>query len=202
MKKIFLTFMMSIGFCALAMAQDRGGTMFNIAWDVNVPVGDNFINATSWYGGKVEFRQFVKENVSVGLEVNWSSLYEYKPRKTYPITNGDVTTDAYKYLYMLPINVNAHYYFGNNPIIRPYAGVGIGATYSQQDIFFSDWELYDDNWGFLIRPEIGAIIKFTERSQVGLLVGVRYNYSTNKQTDFNMNGINTLSFQLGVSFMR
>ena len=135
-----------------------------------------------------------------GGDISWNSLYEYAPRKTYELPNGAVTTDLYKYVYTLPFGLNAHYYFQGNKLVTPYAGLMLGTTYSQQKIYYNTYVTEDENWGFYIRPEIGAMIKFDEYTNWGLLIGARYNYSTNQQADFKIDNISTISLQLGMAW--
>lgn len=175
-----------------------------LAWDVNFPTGDlsSFISKTSFAGGTFGYRKMLNSgNISIGGDITWNSFYEYAPRKTYQIPpNGAITTDLYKYVYTLPFGLNAHYYFNGGKLVAPYAGLGLGATYSQQQIYYNTYVSEDDNWGFYIRPELGAYIKFDEYSTWGILAGVRYNYSTNKQEDFKLNSITSVSAQLGIAW--
>ena len=177
--------------------------MSYLAWDVSFPSGSvsDFISKTSFSGGTFGYRKMLnKGNVSIGGDISWNSLYEYAPRKTYELPNGAVTTDLYKYVYTLPFGLNAHYYFQGNKLVTPYAGLMLGTTYSQQKIYYNTYVTEDENWGFYIRPEIGAMIKFDEYTNWGLLIGARYNYSTNQQADFKIDNISTISLQLGMAW--
>jgi hypothetical protein len=176
--------------------------MFTFAWDVNFPVSNNFVSKTSYDGFRFDYRKMIKSDLSVGLDITWNSYYQYYPTKTYQIPDGAVTTDLYSYIYTLPIAVNVHHYFHAGKMVIPYAGLAIGATYSEQRLYYNTYVSYDDNWGFLIRPEIGAIIKFHEQSGVGLLIGADYSYSTNSESAFKINGLQSFGLQLGIVFMK
>lgn len=173
-------------------------TLFGVAWDVNIPTGNEFLETTSYYGFKIEYRRALKGNFSLGGEMAWNSFHEYVPRSTYQLKNGAITTDLYKYIYTLPIALNGHYYFKGGKIFHPYAGLALGATYSQQDLFYNTYVTEYDNWGFLARPELGAIIRLSENSGFGILVGARYSYSTNQQDDFKIDGLKSIGLQLGI----
>jgi opacity protein-like surface antigen len=207
MKKTLYSCIATLTFlCTTPTAHAQSGYLPNgfylFGWDVNVPLNNrDFIDRTSLAGGKAEGRFFVTPNISVGGEISWSSLYQYSPKRTYQFDNGAVTTDLYKYIYLLPMNLNAHYYFKTDGQFMPYAGLGLGAMYSEQDLYFNIYNLYETNWGFLVKPEAGMLLKFGENSRTGMLFGVRYNYATNRQTDFKIDKIKTLSFQLGIAFM-
>jgi opacity protein-like surface antigen len=176
--------------------------MFAFSWDVNVPINNNFTNKTSLDGFQLEYRKMIKNDLSVGLEINWAGYDKYYPRKTYQIRNGAVTTDFYSYLYTFPMALTVHHYFHLNNMIHPYVGLGLGGTYAEMKLYYSTYVSSDYNWGFLVRPELGAIFKFSDFSGWGLLLGARYNYSTNKQTDFKINGIQSVGFQLGIVGMK
>jgi outer membrane protein W len=162
----------------------------------------DFVGVTSANGFKIESRHFLNENISVGGEISWNSLYEYTPTQTYQIENGAVTTDLFKYMYNVPFVMNAHYYFGSNSIVMPYAGLAAGGMYSEQYLYLNIHEITGKNWGFVVRPEAGAIIKFGSDSNMAALLGIRYNYATNHESKFNIRSIQTLGFQLGLAFLR
>lgn len=171
-----------------------------LAWDISSPNND-FIKKTSFSGGTFGFRKMLKnKRVSVGADVNWNSYYEYAPKNTYQLKDGAVTTDLYKYLYTSIPTVNAHYYFGAGGAVYPYVGLALGATYANQQIYYNTFVTEDTQWGFQIRPEVGAIIKVNRQSGWGIITAVRYSYSTNKQTDFKIDNLQAIGFQLGVAW--
>jgi hypothetical protein len=205
MKKILYTFLLLFisGSSVKAQYGYIPNGLFAFGWDINVPLNNkNFIERTSFYGGKIEGRFFITPKISVGGELSWSSSYQYQPKRTYDFGNGAITTDLYKYIYSVPFNLNAHYYFMDDKLVMPYAGLGVGAMYSEQDVYFNIYNLYSTNWGFLLRPEAGALIKFGPNSTTAALLGVRYNYATNREADFNIDKIKSLSFQVGIAFMQ
>jgi opacity protein-like surface antigen len=205
-RKLFLTTL--IGLAALCgFAQHNQSPAFShelmaFAWDVNIPVNNGYISKTSYDGWQLEYRKMIKSDLSVGLELNWAGYYQYIPRQTHQLTHGAITSDFYKYLYTVPMALTAHHYFWVNDHMVPYAGLGLGATYSEEKLYYNTYVTDDYSWGFLVRPEVGLIYKFSALSGTSALLGVRYNYSTNKQSQFNINGISSLGFQLGIMYAR
>jgi opacity protein-like surface antigen len=184
----------------LAQSSFLPSRIFSIGWDINTPLNNTeFIGNTSATGVSIQGRYFLSEHVSVGGELAWTSLYEYAPRETHTFENGAVTTDLYKYNYLLPISVNAHYYLMPDSKITPYLGLGVGAMCSQQDFYFNVYKLSFVKWGYLVKPELGALVKFGE-SNVGAMLGVRYNYGTNREPRLNYDNMQTLGFNLGIVF--
>src|SRR3954468_11844229 len=148
-----------------ANAQTTAGTGFDqlitFGWDVNIPMGDKFVDETSFNGGKFEFRKMIDDKFSLGIDVSWNSYYMFKPTQTYHLEAGtDITTDLYRFNYTLPIAITADYYFSTKGLFTPYIGLGMGAMYSQPKLYFNIYELNQENWGFLMRPELGTIIRF------------------------------------------
>jgi len=208
-RKIYsLLFIILLG-SNISKAQEAGSSagiafdnFFTIGWDVNIAMGNKFVDDVSFAGGKLEYRKMLAnvDNVSLGFDFSWNSFHEYKEYQTYSYNaTTDITTDLYKYNYTLPMAITVHKYFPSGTgIFIPYGGVGLGATYGRPSIIFNIYELYEDNWGFLIRPEIGTIIKFDPTSGTGLLLGVRYSFSTNQEEAFKIDNLESLGFNLGI----
>jgi hypothetical protein len=172
--------------------------LFGVAWDINIPVNNKFVTRTSLDGFRFEYRKLIKHRMSVGLEVSWNSYYQYVPRETHQTANGAVTTDFYKYIYTLPLAMNIHYYLYRSKYAVIYGGMALGASYSEQQLYYNTYASADYNWGFLARPEAGVIIRPSESSGFGFLVATRYSYSTNKQSNVEINGLQSLGFQVGI----
>jgi hypothetical protein len=203
-RKLFFSAVIFMLITTGAIAQTNHAASFNetvaVAWDVNFPINNKFVNATSYKGIKLEFRRMIKSDLSMGFEVGSNTYDQYSPRKTYQLQNGAITTDLYTYIYTLPLALNVYHYFNVSKMVTPYIGLALGATYSQQKIYYNTYVSDDENWGFLVRPELGAIIKFQEG--MGILVGARYSYSTNTESSFKINGLQSFGLQLGLILMK
>jgi len=185
---------------------DNPRPLFNqmgfLSWNPSIPMDNNFVSATSYKGGSFGFRKMLKSGkVSIGGDMSWNAFQEYADRKTYPLgNNGAVTTDFVKYIYTLPIAVTGHYYFSSEKLLNLYAGLGIGTTYGKEELYYNTYVTEDYQWGFLVRPEVGLIIKPQLHSGWGILAGCRYNYSTNEQTDFDIPNLQSVEFQVGIAW--
>jgi opacity protein-like surface antigen len=171
--------------------------MFGFNWEISIPFND-FVSATSIAGFGMEYRKLIKDNFSLGFDISWNSYAQYAPRQTYPITDGAVTTDFYKYLYTLPLALNAHYYFYRGRMIVLYAAIGLGAVYSEQKLYYNAFVSDDYNWGFLVRPEAGALIRPSTTKNFAFLAGVRYSDASNHQKSLPIIGLRALGFRIGV----
>ena len=181
-----------------AKAQGPFDQLLTFGWDVNIPLGDKYVDDISWAGGKFEFRKMIDEKMSLGFDLSWNSYYTYVDYQTYHLNaTTDATTDLFKYNYTLPMAITADWYFPGGGHFIPYVGLGMGAMYSQPKLYFNIYEFNEENWGFLVRPEIGTIIKFDPAGDVGLMLAARYSYSTNEEPKFRISNLQALGFNLG-----
>jgi hypothetical protein len=176
-----------------------------ISWDMQVPLTNKeWIDSPSPHGGALGFRFFVKEQkLSVGLDLNWTTFDQYEPTQTFPQDNGAITTDYYKYVYQYGAAATVQYYFpwGDQEIIFPYVGMGLGANYNQFNLYYNIYQESDKATGFLVRPEAGVIVKFGKYRSVGAMVAAHYDYSTVKYPDYNYSGFSSAGVRLGIVFM-
>ena len=99
--------------------------------------------------------------------------------------------------------MSGQYYFKQEDEDRlfPYAGLGLGASTNQYVLYYNIYQDTERSWGFLVRPEAGVIFRFTDRSSLGVMAAVHFDYSTNKSDNFAYNSFSALGFQLGLVSM-
>ena len=189
-----------IAFSAFSQKQMSYHSIAAASWEISFPTGnDHFLTKTSLAGGRLEYRRMVAPNISAGLAFSWNSFDEYFNTQTYKTPSGSaVTTDMVRQIYTAPITAIFHYYpTVKSKLVRPYVGVGLGAQYAEQNIFFNIYEVSGTGWGFVVRPEIGAVVMFSESA--GALIGFSYNYSTNKNDAFKVNSLQQFAINIGVA---
>ena len=203
MKKLIILF---IGLVAL---HNTGNTQssfqaakdkFFVGYEVAAPSGD-WISKTSWAGGRIDYRRMVNANVSVGIAGSWNSFEEYVPKTTYQKADGSgaITSDLVKSVYTVPLTLSAHYYFGDGKKkLLPYAGVGLGTQYSEQTIYFNIFSIEDNNWAFVVRPEVGLLYPFN--ASTALYFSAAYNYATNSSDIFKIDNLQHFAFSIGFAF--
>jgi hypothetical protein len=202
MKKFFTIALLTV--CAAAMAQER---YFYVALDVNKPVSNtSWINSTSTSGLKAGFRVFLNNNdrISLGVDVSSQTYDEYKPKRTIEKPGGAVTTDYYNYIYSYSAVASGQYYFplGEERMVLPYAGLGVGANLNEYIKYYNIYSDIDRKWGFVARPEAGILVRFSKRKSIGAIAAVHYDYSTNKTEQFGYRNFNSIGFQVGLMFMQ
>jgi hypothetical protein len=200
MKKIITTSLIIFLSAATAFAQKN---LVGVAWEINFPTNTDYVDKTSYAGGKIEYRHFFKQHVSGGIALNWCTYEQHLPRQTFqkPDGNGAVTTDFVAQIYQLPITATVHYYFKESKLLKPYAGIALGGQYLQQSLYYNVYVSDDDNWGFVARPELGTIIKPGEHvHNWGFLLAANFSYSTNKTDLIDNNSFKNFGVSIGVVF--
>ena len=74
MKKLISITIVFLMFHACSYAQFSAGMdKFSISWEVGLPSND-FLDETSWRGGRIEYQRMLKDNLSVGIAGSWNSF--------------------------------------------------------------------------------------------------------------------------------
>jgi len=201
MKKSIVILVVLLTIYTSNYAQSAGPDKFSIAWEVGIPSND-FMSATSYSGGRIEYQRMIKPNMSVGISGSWNSFSEYVPKTTYqkPDGSGAITTDIVNEVYSVPLTLNVKYYMreGKGNTLIPYVGIGLGGQYSAQAKYFNIYGIEDNNWGFVARPELGVLFSFNRNSAL-FLSGV-YNYAAIKSDFFGNESLDHIAVSLGFVF--
>jgi outer membrane protein W len=167
-------------------------------WQIATPLNTDYLKETSLSGGSVEYRRFIKPNMSVGIGFSWNSFKQYISPRIYEKPDGSqaLYTDFIHHVYTLPMYLNVHYYFGGGEKMRPYAGIGLGAQYSEQNAYYNIFVTEEKNWGFVARPEVGLLYRIT--NYFGLHGNVGFNYATNKSDAFKIDNLKHVYYSIGI----
>jgi outer membrane protein len=197
MKKIITT---SIIFLIAAVGYGQH-EFVAFGWEINFPNNSDYITKTSFAGGKIDYRHFLNKKISVGLSLNWTTYEQYLPRQTFvkPDGNSAVTSDYIAQSYQLPMTATIHYYFQESKLLKPYAGIALGGQYLDQTLYYNVYQSENSNWGFVVRPELGVIIK-PGYQDWGILVAVNYSYATNKTDLINLSSFKNFGITIGVAY--
>jgi outer membrane protein W len=202
LKSLFsIGMLISLNGAAQIMPSDRDLAAFS--WEISSPATNDYIHETSLSGWRFEYRKGIKHNLSVGIAMSWSAFDEYVNSKTYstPDQSKAITTDMIRQVYTLPITLVGHYYLNtNSKIMQPYVGLGMGAQYAEHKAFLNIYELIETNWGFVARPELGALFAFSSHSPTRALLSFGYNYSTNKNKAFDVDHWSQFTINIGIGF--
>jgi len=175
--------------------------IFSVSWEIAFPANNHYISGTSFSGIRAEYRNMISPSFSAGVAVSWNSFEDHVGTKTYTADRGyaAVTTDMIRQIYTVPFTAIFHYYPSVDPkkIVRPYIGLGLGVCYAEQYSYFNVYELSDYNWGFAMRPELGTFVRLGYNFNA--MLGLSYQYASNKNYDFKINDISQFAINIGVS---
>jgi len=201
MKKYFFVLIFTSFISAGANAQSdfmwsKNTLSFN--WEIGVPLKANYLNSASLAGANLDFRHFINNKFSLGVAWHWNTFEEYLSPRVFENPEGSraIFTDAVPQVYVMPMLLKAHYYFDGGKNMKPYAGLGLGAQYARQQVFYNIFVTDVHNWGFAARPEVGLMYKF-DNATGGLHFNVGYNYATNQNETFRINNLQHLGISIG-----
>jgi len=203
MKKLIILIFISAACMGSLSAQKETSTwhldnFMTFNWQIATPISTNYLKETSLAGGNFEYRRFLKPNMSVGIGFSWNSFEQHIPPQVYEKPDGSrqLYTDFIHQVYTLPMYLNAHYYFGSGEKMKPYAGIGLGAQYSEQSAYYNIFVTEEKNWGFVARPEAGLLYKLS--NYLGLHGNVGFNYATNKNDAFKIESLKHVYYSIGI----
>jgi hypothetical protein len=186
----------------LASAQEN---YFYASWAYNVPLSNKeWLDSPTGYGGMAGYRFFIRESeLSLGLDLGWTTFKQYEPLQTFESPGSAITTDYFKYIYNYSAVVSAQYHLGagKSEVFFPYVGLGLGANYNDYTLYYNIYTEDYRGFGFLARPEAGFLVRFGERRSVGAIAAVHYDYSTNRRKEFNYDNFSAVGFKIGIVLM-
>jgi outer membrane protein len=189
---------------ANAQSYSYNGNMkqiYSINYQMNVPTGasKDFISKGSFEGVNFNWAYFVTDNVAVGMDLSYNNYHQKIGKQIYrPNENMAINAAQYRYTQAFPLKAQVKYFFSQNRFLKGYAGLGIGALSAGQHIVVQDLDSWDNNWGFLVAPEIGVLIPFGADSPFGANLTAGYNFSTNNASLGNVSSDNRQSFYFNV----
>lgn len=205
MKKIIILLALSLMFVVDANAQKR--QYYTLSWDMGTTIDGyrDFAKTWSLYGGIFSGQILIKNQFAIGFTFGYHKYYENKPTSTFSPSEGTVITAAtYNYVNDAPLTVGGYYHFmPDNPYVNVYAGLGIGLNYISEHSLIQDMDLYDEQWAFMMSPEVGAFVRLGKNSPVALNVSAKYNVSFNQYThqQQKLSPYQTFTLGLGVSYV-
>ncbi len=187
----------------MANAQIMKGGYFNVDWQFNAPIGNDYANRASGWGMNFEGGYYIIPNMSLGLYVSYHTNNKYIGEQVLHLSSTEsLYTDQQHSIYQVPFGVATRWRFTTEDMFEPYIGVKLGTMYSRMESNTQVYTYYQDRWGFNVQPEIGLSFFPMPLNRVGIHMAVYYNYSTNKSKvlTYNIDGYSNIGFHLGISF--
>ena len=187
-------------FAATADAQMGKREYVNAGWQFNGTMGNSFVETASGYGAYIEGGYYITPMFAVGGFASFNTNNDYIPKQTYTFKDQSaLTTDVDRSIYQVPFGVTMRTRFMRGEF-QPYLGTKVGAEFSTQSTYMSTFVNRHDNWGFYMSPEIGFTYFPFQKTDFGFQFAVYYSFCTNKNSDYDIKGIDNLGFKLGIAF--
>jgi len=165
----------------------------NVYYSMALPMGDtkDFIDPASFRGMNFEFEKFVNPSVGVGFLVGWNTFYEAKPRATYPLDNGAITSNQYRYLNAIPIQATGKYYFASDDAtVRPFIGLAFGTYYMEQRVDNGLFSSSEKGWTWSMAPKAGILVPINYKASLAISVDYSTSFKSSALPQQNWLGIN------------
>jgi opacity protein-like surface antigen len=185
MKKYILTLGIVLVLTLNVRSQDQlPSQYYTLAWNITFPMGDfkDWVDNTSLSGFDFGGRYLINNGIVAGFNIGWQRINKLYENQTYTIPDRGIaiTADNYRITYMVPFQAVIAYHLTPGKMVTPYISLGIGGDYMQHHLVIQEYDLYKEKWDFTLTPEVGALAKFSEFSNWGLLVAFNYKWTTNK----------------------
>lgn len=186
-----------------ANAQIYKPSYFNIDWQFNGLVTNDYADAPSGWGMNFEGGYYATSKIAVGLYASFHTNDKYIGEQLLHLnSNSDLYTDQIHSTFQVPFGALLKYRFIEDRMFEPYATIKLGAMFSRMTSETQVLEFYDEGWGFNAQPEIGVSIYPSAHNRFGIHLAMYYSYSTNRNQVlcYEINGYNNIGFHVGVTF--
>ena len=177
----------------------EGKFMFGGSWDIGIPVGSaqSFTGNTSAVGFELLGQYWLTSHVTVGASIDWQTYWDTRPRSTYTVENGAITATTDNSIRNGGGRAIARYYFLDQGVALPYAGLNIGVGWSTFQTAASALSLYDNAVSVLLGGELGALFAVSPDAP---LVSVGARYTTLPAANFlAVTNVQSITFQIGLT---
>jgi hypothetical protein len=157
----------------LSISSLYGQQLIGLSYTVAIPHGDTreFIDQTSYAGFGIEGRQFINDQISLGLSFGWSKFSQESQQ-----ISGTTVNIEENLLDSFPLVFNASYYMFDEPAgFRPYAGFNAGVYFINARRISTQQSFQDKSLYFGAAPELGIFAEMFY--DINMLIFLRYNYT-------------------------
>lgn len=177
-------------------AFSQNDVVYYLNYSPSIPLGKtkDYVEDMSWRGFGFGFSKFVNDNVSVGLDISWSTYNKLIKNETFYYDNLTITGTQNKYINTVPVHATVLGYLGED-LFKFTVGMGIGTSWTEKITDIGTFSIIDSKWQFSFAPEVGVIYPITDH--IAPYFKVKYYYST-KNKDFE--SVSHLNFIIGFTF--
>ena len=200
MKKIKIVIIILLAGVINTSAQ-RGELRMTASIAGATPSGDfkDVVDKTSLRGADVNILYGINDKFSAGLNIGFQDFYQKFPRSVYKLSDGsDISAVLTNSIQTLPILATAKYSFLPQARVQPYATAGVGGAIVLSKQYIGEYPNETNKFSFAAKPGVGVYIPFRKQGEVGVNLGVNYNYIAYKQDDIS--NLSYIGFTIGIGF--
>lgn len=206
MKRVYNIYII-IAFAVISLVPCKGRAQisldayYNIDWQFNIPISNNFSNVASGWGMNFEGGYYVSPDIAVGGFLSFHTNNEYLSRRTINLGgNQAINTDQQHQMFTLPFGALIRYRI-TEANFQPYIGMKMGVCYSEFSNYYYIFMNKEKKWGFYMQPELGFNF-YPWANSVGFHFAVYYSFSTNKCNimSYEQSNLNNFGFRCGLAF--
>ncbi len=201
LKKIFAAIALLLMLAIPAKAQISLDSYYNIDWQFNIPLKNNFADVASGWGMNFEGGYYVTDGIAVGAFLNFHTNNEYLSRRTIQLGNNQsISTDQQHQMFTLPFGALIRYRFVEADF-QPYIGMKLGACYSEFSNYYYIFLTQQDKWGFYMQPEVGFNY-YPWADSIGFHFAMYYSFATNECNimSYKQSNLNNFGLRFGLAF--
>jgi outer membrane protein len=190
MKKIY--YIAIIAFLFIGNKGFSQQSYFSAAYSMGFAGGDlkDYVSKSSFRGGVVEYRGYVTNNVTAGVDVGWNVFYERMDYATYTKGTMSLSGIQYRTSNHVPLLLSADYMLKPDEVFNPYVGFGIGTMYSERETDMGMFQTSENTWHFALKPELGFMYAINQAADLKVSARYYYGFKTNNmdaQSYFTIN---------------
>lgn len=191
----------AMGLPLQSKAQISLDTYYNIDWQFNIPLSNDFSNGASGWGMNFEGGYYVTPDIAIGAFLNFHTNNEYFSRRTISLSETlSMNSDQQHQMFTMPFGLLARYRF-QEADFQPYMSLKLGACYAQFSNYYYIFMSDQNRWGFYMSPEIG-FNWYPWANGMGFHLAIYYSFATNKCSimSYDQSVLNNIGFRVGLAF--
>lgn len=172
-----------------------------MGWAFNVPLGSvrDFTAVVSPLGFEVQLLAWVNNQIALGIDGDWATYVDNRPRTTYDVSNGAVTATAYNYTQTSSVRFLANYFLMDEGPVLPYIGLHAGVSWATFESQMADLTLSDTEFSFSWGAQAGIQVPMGRYAPIAL-VNLRYVNTPAQEFLGQVSNVQSLGLLLGIGF--
>jgi len=199
--KIILATIIALSLGVIKASAQQGELRMTASIEGATPMGDfkDMVDKASVRGADATILYGINDKFAVGLNIGFQDFYQKFPRAVYKLSDGsDISAVLTNSVQTIPLLATASYNFMPQARIQPYASAGAGGAVVINKQYIGEYPNENNKFSFAAKPEVGIYIPFRKQGEVGLNLGINYNYIAYKET--GVSNLSYMGFKIGIGF--